>query len=299
MRVNEIYEAVSKLGFEDSLEDNIAFYHALNRATVQINDLRPMIGAIEIFHKPLVNCIKDSFTVREVFQKVDFSAIGAKAYYFEVKGLGRYAIKYKKDEEYITVKEDDFQHSVFTPKFGFITSEDGKPIDGETILEIKSDYAIYIRNVALYDKLYGPAVNDIPAYTEYTPYDISDLAEDFLALAERPIEMNGHIVMNTGYEIENGRVILLPRDNPGIYKIRYKKLVQSIEYEPSPAEDERDIPLDGDLCQLLPLLIASYVWIDDEPSKAQYYLNLYTVRAREIVAAKSNVSPLKYDTNGW
>lgn len=299
MRVLDIYEAVSKLGFEDSLEDNIAFYQALNRATVQINDLRPRIGAIEIFHKPLVNCIKDPFTVREVFQKVDFSATGAKAYYFEVKGSGGYTVKYKKDEEYITAKDEDFQHSVFTPISGLITPEDGEKIEGEVILEIRSDYAIYIRNVALYDKLYGSAAEDIPAYTEYQAYDISALVDDFLALAERPIEMDGHIVMNTGYEIEDGRTLILPRDNSGTYKVRYKKLIPDIPYKPSPEEDITVIPLDGDLCKLLPLLIAAYVWIDDETEKAQYYLNLYNARAGEIIRSNSDVSPLKYQTNGW
>lgn len=299
MRVSEIYEAVSKLGFEDSLEDNIAFYQALNRATVQINDLRPRTGAIEIFHKPLVNCIKDPFTVREVSLKVDFSAVGAKAYYFEVKGSGKYAIKYKKDEGYGTVIEEAFEHSVFTPKFGLITSEDGENIDDEVILEIESKYVIYIRNVALYDKLYGPGAEGIPAYTEYQAYDISALADDFLALAERPIEMDGHIVMNTGYEIEDGRMLILPRDNSGTYKVRYKKLIPDIPYKPSPEEDETVIPLDGDLCKLLPLLIAAYVWIADEEDKAQYYLNLYNARASEIVRSNSDVSPLKYQTNGW
>ena len=47
-------------------------------------------------------------------------------------------------------------------------------------------------------------------------------------------------------------------------------------------------------------LIASYVWLEDEPEKASYYLTLYREQAANILADKKNLSPVtvRNDT-GW
>ena len=300
MKVFELYDAVSKLGFEDSLEDNKAFYHALNRATVQVNALRPRTSVLEIFHKPLDNRIGNhSFAVREVFKNTEFFAEGAMGYYFEVLGEGRYNITYEKDGNVIKVCGENFKTSAFTALYDLIKDEDGKFIEGEIKLSFESDYVFYIRNVALYDRLLGSDKEDIPAFSEYSAYDISSLRGDFLALEERPISMDGHVTLNSEYEIEDGRVILLHYNSPGVYKIRYKKRVPFIEYSTQPEEDETNIELDEELCTLLPLLIASYVWIEDEPDKAQYYLSLYTSRAKEVAENNEKLGSLKYETNGW
>ena len=51
MKINELYSAVAKLGFESSLEDISAFYSAANRAMLQINALRPLTAILEIFER--------------------------------------------------------------------------------------------------------------------------------------------------------------------------------------------------------------------------------------------------------
>ena len=42
------------------------------------------------------------------------------------------------------------------------------------------------------------------------------------------------------------------------------------------------LPLDDDVAELVPLLVASYIWLDDEPEKSVRYKNLYDAAKREI-----------------
>ena len=58
--------------------------------------------------------------------------------------------------------------------------------------------------------------------------------------------------------------------------------------------------LDVELCALLPVLIAAYVWIDDEPQKSEYYKYLYSERAAEIERKGKDTSPVIIkSSNGW
>ena len=51
---------------------------------------------------------------------------------------------------------------------------------------------------------------------------------------------------------------------------------------------------------LLPTLIASYVWADDEPQKAQYYLSLYREQVYAMDARKKTLEPAEIKSvNGW
>lgn len=54
-----------------------------------------------------------------------------------------------------------------------------------------------------------------------------------------------------------------------------------------------------DLCSLLPLLVASYVWLEDEPERSQLYYSRYQERAVEILRSVKARSTIKYETNGW
>ena len=67
------------------------------------------------------------------------------------------------------------------------------------------------------------------------------------------------------------------------------------------ASDNNDvIDLDEELCTLLPILIASYVWVEDEPSMAEYYLSLYRERAMDIERRIRNATPVAIkNANGW
>lgn len=300
MKVNTLYEAVSKLGFEDSLEDGKAFYYALNRATAQVNALRPHVAIYDISKRPLVNCIPNSdFAVREVFDHIDYSVIGAKAYYFEALGEGKCEIFCKQNGEEVKVYEKLFDTQKFTAYRGIITMDDGKYPEEEVTIRFSGEYVFSVRNVALYDKLLSANPEKIPAYEPYTTYDMTRLCSDFLTFSENPIELMGYKILDQGYQIEGQSVLLLPYELTGVVRVKYHRQVEKISYSASPGSDESVIDLDEELCTLLPLLIASYVWLDDDPEKAGQYYSLYSERTKEILYRARNIKPSVYATNGW
>ena len=59
------------------------------------------------------------------------------------------------------------------------------------------------------------------------------------------------------------------------------------------------IDISDECAPMLPLLTASFLWLDDDAAKAQYYMSLY----RDLVANVRRYSTNKIDTayraNGW
>jgi hypothetical protein len=93
---------------------------------------------------------------------------------------------------------------------------------------------------------------------------------------------------------------LLPYDKKGVYKVMYKRRPQEIINGGDATVDSARIDLDDELSYLMPNLVAAYIWAEDEPTLAEYYLSLYRERANEIRALAVNASPAIYkNVNGW
>ena len=303
MKIKELYEAVAKLGFEDSLEDTPAFFGAANRAMLQINALRPLTAILEIYHRECVNLIVGA--THDIITHTDSEIIfecspGAKAYYFETNGVGTCNIEVynSASSEWEVVKRIVFDSRVFERHRGFVETEENiKP--ARVRMHFIGDYAYQIRNPAFYGVIYSGADEDIPAFEEYVRYDLSKLAEGFIELADNPF-ISSFTRITDDYVFENGHVLLLPPDVAREVKIKYKKRPATLVFVNDPANDESEIELDPELSELLPLLTAVYVWADEGDGKTQYYYQLYLERANEIAARKRNREPATYlNVNGW
>ena len=304
MTISVLYNSVAQLGFEDSLEEDNRFIFAVNRALLQVNSLRPATKAYVINHRPLENKIKGmDFKPIERKEEVVYYAEDVKSYYFEAFGKGMLIIERfdSVGNEWVTIGSQYIESlKGFTQYRGFI-KQDGKFTNDSVRMRFIGDYIYTIKSVAMYEYVYSESEADIPAYEPFTRYDISSLTDDFLALATPPIiEAEGGVYLNQGYAIEDGRVILLPYDKKGVYKIMYERKPQEVEYKQNLSEDKSTkIDLDEDLCALLPILVASYIWLEDEPQKAEYYLALYREGAANIISRVRNVTPIPITTNGW
>jgi hypothetical protein len=304
MTVSQLYNSVAQLGFEDSLEADENFIFAANRALLQVNALRPATSTCVINHKPMENKVNNAmFDPVDKTTELIYYADDVKSYYFEADGTGVLYIEKLGAEngEWDIIGMVEFSGSrEFTAYRGFI-KKDGAFITGTVRMRFVGEFIYSVRNVAMYEYLYSANPNDVPAYEPFCKYDISSLVNDFLSLASPPVIEEGAVVlMNQGYGVENGRVILLPYNKRGIYRVIYNRRPQSITYEGELADDETKIDLDEDLCALLPILVASYVWVDDDPEKAQYYLMLYNERAVDIERRIYNATPITITSiNGW
>ncbi len=108
-------------------------------------------------------------------------------------------------------------------------------------------------------------------------YDIS--AKDFLCLSPCPVMKDGkNLIENKNFYKYGRNRLLFPANDTGIFRIHYYKKLKSLDIE----NENDEIDLDEDICQILPLLIASYVWLDDEEEKSALYRNLFYREAESI-----------------
>lgn len=305
MTVSELYKQVAQLGFEDSLESDERFYYAANRALLQVNTVRPAIRSYSINHTPLENLLGgDMFAVQAHTPGNDdcFVVENAKAFYFEVDGNGTARVQRLNEasgkwEELGAISLSSAR--TFKAYSGLVKA-DGQDVNGLVRIVFSGEFFYSFRNVALYGSLYSDSEKDIPAYEPYVRYDMSDICEDFLAFDGPPVRVGvPYETLNQDYDIE-GNVLLLPRDASGSYLIRYKARPAMLEIKASAEDDDTPIKMNEELASLLPCLIASYIWAEDEPSLAQYYLSLYREQLSIIEARTKKVSPVRIiRESGW
>ena len=298
MTVGELYSQVSQLGFEDALEHDDRFIYAANRALLQVNTLRPATRSLLINHSPIKNMLKSSsFKPISRVSELTFEAVGAKAYSFEADGNGVLYV-----ERYDENSKAWFILSMITLKSkGFAEYKDFIKEPGRVRLRFGGEFVYSLRNIAMYEHLYSNKIEDIPSYEAFKRYDMTKYTDDFIGFAEAPIFSDGeNLHLNQDYDIESASILLLPYDKEGAYKVIYKRRPKEIQNTGSVGTDTSIIDLDEDLCYALPNLIAAYIWAEDEPNLAEYYLNLYRERASEIKATEINASPTIYKScNGW
>ena len=304
MKVAELYLQVAQLGFETSLEDSDRFYFAVNRALLQACKVRPTIKYCLVNHKPLANLIKQyTFSPIEKIKDITYEAEEVKAYYFEADGNGVvYLEEYIADSGEWRIFNEILLKSkqIFTAYRGLVKKQ-GEFISGRVRIRFTGEYLYSVKNVALYQYLYSGEAADIPSYEAYTRYDLKKLVSDFMSLCSPPIrEEEENSLLNQDYEQEGNSIILLPYRARGVYKILYEHLPTSVENTGATTEDMQELDLDEELCSILPMLVAAYVWLEDEPEKSQYYMNLYRERVQEIVLSHKETAPvLIKNVNGW
>lgn len=300
MKVSDLYKQVAGLGFESSLDDDSRFYYAANRALLQVARIRPVTRACHINHKPLKNALLNSSFDSTEKSDIIFEAEHAKAYYFEADGNGLAYIKFFDGSKWGIAEVIELNSLLaFKAYYGFIKNGNDF-VNGKVRITFDGDYLYHVRRVALYENVYSPNEKDIPAFEPYSRYDISEIAPDYLALASPPI-VDGQMreVLSQNYDIANENTILLSHALPGEYIVRYVKRPTPIIVNTDAKNDQQQIDLEDDLCAILPNLIASYVYAEDEPQLAEYYLALYNQQAAVIEQKTRSYAPARIITNGW
>ena len=231
--------------------------------------------------------------------------------YFEYCGQGSLTVKLKRKDSdaYWSAGTIELQKSDgFKSQRALIKTEKGVFLNfdtdysGDISLEFESDYRLSLRNVALYDVLYSALASDVPAFSEYITYDMQSLVPDFKSFLSPPFLIDEQYkILDKGFYIEAKTKLFLPYSWTGTYRIEYNVKPELITVFSEDVIKSTDrINLDDDLCALLPLLVASYVWLDDEPEKAQYYETQYQIQSAEIISRERNRTPVEFKSvYGW
>ena len=286
MTVAELKRSVALLGFEDSLAalDDTAeshFWHAVNRSLWTVNRLRPKKGVYLLCHFPPCNLLSGEHHFHRGGTPLAFCASGAKAYTFSVCGTGSCTVK---DGERTTVLSwTEAENRRFC---GFLSG-------GEVSLSFTGDFDYPILSLALWDTIASGKKENIPVGGEAVLYDLPSLISDFLRLDETPFlgQAPKSVIVQTPSQIS------ISRKERGCFSLCYRPKWQELNEN---TEDDYVLPLDEDLCQLLPQLVASEICLDADEEKATYYQRLYQERARELKGEYTPHTPVVFrSSNRW
>ena len=118
-------------------------------------------------------------------------------------------------------------------------------------------------------------------------YDLSDLCEDangnknfesLYGTATRVYNNASYSFRN--YTVEQNKIILMDASLPGTFTFFYTPIWADITTD---TQDDFEIPIAHEVEQLLPLLTAYYVWLDDDERKAVMYYNQFDSMKSEIL----------------
>lgn len=118
-------------------------------------------------------------------------------------------------------------------------------------------------------------------------YDFSRLVRDFLAFDTHPVRIDdGDVFRNFGeYDIEGNDTLVMPGTVSGTFRIYYK--ASHTPYVAGSSMDAVQIPLKPLVHHLVPLLAAYFVWLDDDPTKAAQYYNMYETESAQILSVRN------------
>ena len=115
----------------------------------------------------------------------------------------------------------------------------------------------------------------------YTPIPVAEEREDFLAFPSHPLSREG-VPLKEGRDflVENG-TLKVAREACGSLTVRYLRRPTPLTRDNM--EEALDVAPYAE--SLLPLLSASYLWLDDRGDLATHYLSLYRTEAEELKAS--------------
>lgn len=122
-------------------------------------------------------------------------------------------------------------------------------------------------------------------------YDFLELTKEdgiprFYSFAdENPVRMQGDEYSRfADYEIEARRILVMDGSIRGDFSIYYNRIPTTITAD---TPDDFEIELDLSVHTILPLLMAYYVWLDDDERKATMYYNQYE-GLKDSIASRNN-----------
>ena len=263
MNLKELTKEVFALGFDEGAEVTDAFYSCANRALRLIYTEYPSERMIKSF----VTRLTPSSTCgafRHIGGEEEKISVVGKALSFTVSGDGEAVLSDRSGERTIRF------NSPFSPVRQLIA--------GSGEITFKGDFCYTVSDFAVFSELTGPNEDDIPSLSLERTLSVENAAADFLSLSKLPEDGGGAIIADA--KISGGHLIL-PSDFEGEIRIYYNRRPREIV---SGDENEKiDVP--EEVSHLVALLTASYLWLEDEPERAAYYLTLYREamsRAKEL-----------------
>ena len=293
MKVSELYNAVALLGFEKDIDEEATFYPALNTALHDVKRIVPTRRNALLAHFPPDTLVADTDKVIHSNEVLFYKAEGAKAFCIEISGAGEISFKDENNSSWRMEPVPVDKAYGYRVIRAFCKSATGEFPDTLEIT-IKASTMCRLKAIAIYGDIMSEVADDIPSYDKYIRYNLERIIPDFAQMCTQPRWRDSNALND--YYIDGSKFFYVPRDKTGDIEICYIAKVR--EYTIDDANEP--IELDEECIGALKLLIASYVWLDDNASRAQYYKGLYNEEIALIAAKHRDLNLVKYESvNNW
>lgn len=254
-----------------------------------------IIKSIDIAHIPVKNLVPSGENIKSLERgTITYEGYGARSMYFELKGKVTMTISVGEiTRTPVTIESP----SGFTP-FKYLISNTSNE---KVVVTFSSAYPFAFKNVALYTADYEKP-EDIQPYSEYTRYNLTELVDDFYMVDPETVIYEGDITRSrytatSDYFQEGMKIMLIPRDEPGNYKVYYKAYPPQITLS---TPDDAELTLDPEVAAIMPLYMASQLYKDDDVGISTIYRNEFEVAFERLTKSVSAPSSEKFSSvSGW
>lgn len=277
MTLNDIKKEVAVLGFENESAIDSSIECAARRALATIYTEHGVHAVGSIYQNSPVP-IKHLPMIIHTAGKDEVIELGDCSYAFVISGVGTFEIS-----DDLGVRTQDFD-TRSTYLFG--------RINGSGEIRFTGEFRYTVYDLCIYDEKFADGEAP-PRCGRMREYALDEYLPDFLFCSSLPTDARG--IEIAGASISSGR-LLVPYDYVGQIVIKYRKRAPEVSI------NVPDAPLDvpTELEQLVFLLTAAYVWLDDDADKAQYYMSLYRDGMSVLkVYARSGVDTAFTDVARW
>lgn len=164
---------------------------------------------------------------------------------------------------------------------------------GEGSLEFSGEYSYDVFGITVFSEPYFSDVGEIPSSECERFVDMRERVDDFLKFAGEVTDTEGNLISDI---VLSESKIFFPEGFSGAAVVSYYRNLKSPEL--SAPDSAIDIPKEYE--SLLPLLCASYLLLDSDSEKAEYYRQAYLRSVAEIKRRGTFGEHNAYlDVNGW
>lgn len=269
----ELKKEVCSLGFERNFGEDRDLLFCAERALRQIAAERPCESVFP-FIKPKTTPILHIPTIRCRVGDMPTFALPNGGYSLRVRGTGKVSAGRR------------------TTPFsnGYVQLRGRCRSDESLVFSGTEDFFVY--DLCLFD---APFLSEaeIPFGAEMSEYDMESLIPRFWGFAAPVTDGRGRILRDV--QQTNGK-LRVPSAYSGEIRIPYRRAPRPID----PERQSEAIDVRADVLHLLPLLTAAYLWLDDHPERAQYYMGLYRDGMNRIAyRGDGSVRAAVEDVHGW
>jgi hypothetical protein len=249
----------------------------------------------EITQNPITNLLPCALYKMNIYSHTDtdvaYSAVGAKAYYFEVDNTA--TIEIKLDGVVIETIENTTKGK-FTAYKKKISNPDGKAVE----INFTGSYPYNYRNIALYGVTFETD-NDVWDYVSEKRYDMRTLTTDFYQLKEIILQAGFNVMRyekTSNFHQEGDSTIVLGGLESGSWKVIYYAYPQQITKD---TPDSTVLSLDPEVAVLIPGYNASQLYKDDDASLAVLWRNEFETARAELKPNKESGTVTFVSESGW